>query len=223
MDKNQVEPAELSAYAGEAVLRYTENMQLDAMRNLMVLSERLAEDYSEEKSLRARRQVSVLLLLDADFAAIQASLESVLAQTYPWIEVLLGDTAAVMSPEMQKFLENYHGKVPVRYLHVQSGNRSELQKLLGQQAAGEYIQWLFPGDVLFPDKLRKMVASLENDDELTLVIADPENADAIPDTDGPIGYMRMSGANQFLAYHGSYIRLSLLSHSQLPAGGFANF
>ena len=203
-------------------LRYTTAQPADALQNLMVLSERLAEDYCEEKSQQSHKLVSILLLTGNDFGLFRKSLMSAFDQTYPWKEILIGETEEKLSPELQEYLMSYQGKVPLRYIQpVKKGDFSELAMLLGKQAAGAYIQWILPGDVLLPDKIQQMAASLENDDELALLLADPLNVAEIPAASGRLGYLQMAGKEQFLAYPGIYIREAILKHSMLPAGGLS--
>ena len=88
---------------------------------------------------------------------------------------------------------------------------------LSRAAHGTYIQWLLPGDRLFPEKIVQMATALELDDELDFVIADAARAadDALP----PFVF-RMKQPHCVVAA-GAWHRKFVLSAGASPEGGLS--
>ncbi len=103
------------------------------------------------------KQVSVIIPAynKADFTA--RAVESVLAQTYGDIEIIVVDDGSV--DETKSALAPYFGKV--KYLYKENGGASSARNLGIQQASGEYIAFLDCDDIYFPEKIEKSVKCLE--------------------------------------------------------------
>ena len=192
-------------------LRYTKGAAFSPLQSLMRLSEQLAQDFAEERVLVRRKLVSVVVPYLGDLSLWRRALESVASQTYPYMEVValdfVGDASRLR--EALAALSVPHVVVPAL-----SGGWGAA---LSRAAHGTYIQWLLPGDRLFPEKIVQMATALELDDELDFVIADAARAadDALP----PFVF-RMKQLHCVVAA-GAWHRKFVLSAGASPEGGLS--
>ena len=196
---------------GRIELRYTKGAAFSPLQSLMRLSEQLAQDFAEERVLVRRKLVSVVVPYLGDLSLWRRALESVASQTYPYMEVValdfVGDASRLR--EALAALSVPHVVVPAL-----SGGWGAA---LSRAAHGTYIQWLLPGDRLFPEKIAQMATALELDDELDFVIADAARAadDALP----PFVF-RMKQPHCVVAA-GAWHRKFVLSAGASPEGGLS--
>ena len=199
---------------GEIELRYTKGAAFSPLQSLMRLSEQLAQDFAEERVLARRRLVSIVVPYLGNFSLWQRSLESAAAQTYPHIEVValdfVGDEARLQ--ESLEALGAPHGIVPA----VSSGWGARLSSTV----LGAYVQWIVPGDRLLAEKVVRMVTTLELDDELDFVIADPEEA-ANEENDALERFAFRMRQSHCIVASGAWHRSFVLSEGRSPAGGLS--
>lgn len=179
--QGDVPPVALASDESEAVqglilpkeqieLRYTEGAAFSPLQSLMRLSEQLAQDFAEERVRSRQKLVSVIVPHFGDLSLWQRSLASTAAQVYPYMEVIALDFTGGASG-LQETLASL--RLPHRVVDAAA---SDWGVRLAREASGEYIQWLLPGDRIFPEKIAQMATTLELDDELAFVIADAEEA-----------------------------------------------
>ena len=196
---------------GRIELRYTKRSTFSPLQSLMRLSEQLTQDFAEARVLVRRKLVSVVVPYLGDLSLWRRALESVASQTYPYMEVValdfVGDASRLR--EALAALSVPHVVVPAL-----SGGWGAA---LSRAAHGTYIQWLLPGDRLFPEKIVQMATALELDDELDFVIADAARAadDALP----PFVF-RMKQPHCVVAA-GAWHRKFVLSAGASPEGGLS--
>ena len=196
---------------GRIELRYTKDAAFSPLQSLMRLSEQLAQDFAEERVLVRRKLVSVVVPYLGDLSLWRRALESVASQTYPYMEVValdfVGDASGLR--EALAALSVPHVVVPA----LSSGWGAALSRA----THGTYIQWLLPGDRLFPEKIVQMATVLELDDELDFVIADAGGAadDALPQF-----VFRMKQPHCVVAA-GTWHRKFVLSAGASPEGGLS--
>jgi len=96
---------------------------------------------------------------------LRLTVESVLAQTYPNIEVIVADDASTdHTPEV---MAAYGDRV--RYLREPVNTGGEQVILTGLAAArGKYINFLDHDDLMYPQKIARQVERLEADDLLSM-------------------------------------------------------
>lgn len=192
-------------------LRYTKGAAFSPLQSLMRLSEQLAQDFAEERVLVRRKLVSVVVPYLGDLSLWRRALESVASQTYPYMEVValdfVGDASRLR--EALAALSVPHVVVPAL-----SGGWGAA---LSRAAHGTYVQWLLPGDRLFPEKIAQMATALELDDELDFVIADA--ARAADDALSPFVF-RMKQPHCVVAA-GAWHRKFVLSAGASPEGGLS--
>ena len=196
---------------GRIELRYTKRSTFSPLQSLMRLSEQLAQDFAEARVLVRRKLVSIIVPYFGDLSLWRRTLESAASQTYPYMEVValdfVGDASELS--EALAALSMPHVVVPAL-----SGGWGAA---LSRAAHGTYIQWLLPGDRLFPEKIAQMATTLELDDELDFVIADAAGAadDALPQF-----VFRMKQPHCVVAA-GAWHRKFVLSAGASPEGGLS--
>ena len=196
---------------GRIELRYTKRSTFSPLQSLMRLSEQLAQDFAEARVLVRRKLVSIVVPYFGDLSLWRRTLESAASQTYPYMEVValdfVGDASELS--EALAALSMPHDVVPAL-----SGGWGAA---LSRAAHGTYIQWLLPGDRLFPEKIAQMATTLELDDELDFVIADAAGAadDALPQF-----VFRMKQPHCVVAA-GAWHRKFVLSAGASPEGGLS--
>jgi hypothetical protein len=150
-------------------LQYTSVVPHAALRNLMTASEKIAEAYIEEKVLRQQKIVSIILPFMGDCAAFEQSFANALEQTYPYKEILICNATGAGNRDVEAMVDAYKGEVTVKYL-LPSEETRNVFALLDQEAAGTYVQWLFPGDILDENKILHMVVPLETQKDFSFIL-----------------------------------------------------
>lgn len=196
---------------GRIELRYTKRSTFSPLQSLMRLSEQLAQDFAEARVLVRRKLVSIIVPYFGDLSLWRRTLESAASQTYPYMEVVALDFVGDAS-ELSEALAAL--SIPHVVVPALSGGWGAA---LSRAAHGTYIQWLLPGDRLFPEKIAQMATTLELDDELDFVIADAAGAadDALPQF-----VFRMKQPHCVVAA-GAWHRKFVLSAGASPEGGLS--
>jgi predicted O-linked N-acetylglucosamine transferase (SPINDLY family)/predicted SAM-dependent methyltransferase/GT2 family glycosyltransferase len=102
---------------------------------------------------------------------IAEAIESVLAQTYPNLEIILSDDSSTdRTIEIAKCLEQNSSCKFSILEHSQYGLAQNWNFCISQ-AQGKYIKFLFQDDLLVPTAIEKMVALAEQDAEIGLVFS----------------------------------------------------
>jgi len=86
------------------------------------------------------------------------AVESVLAQTYGDIEIIVVDDGS--TDDTKSALAPYFGKI--KYLCKKNGGASSARNLGIQNSSGEYIAFLDCDDIYFPEKIEKSVRCLDD-------------------------------------------------------------
>lgn len=199
---------------GRIELRYTKDAAFSPLQSLMRLSEQLAQDFAEERVLVRRKLVSVVVPYLGDLSLWRRALESVASQTYPYMEVVALDFVGDASGLREALAAL---SVPHVFVPALSGGWGAA---LSRAAHGTYIQWLLPGDRLFPEKIVQMATALELDDELDFVIADAGGAVGAADDALPQFVFRMKQPHCVVAT-GAWHRKFVLSAGASPEGGLS--
>ncbi len=146
------------------ILRYTRNKS-HCLINVLRLAETLASSCCRLRTVANRRLVSVLLVYDGNFDALQESLRSVMAQIYPYFEVLLLDYYGDGQERLKQLASQWNPQPNIILISPPIVQR------LNEEVEGEYVQWVLPGDVLAPTKLISMLDVMENHQELSIVFS----------------------------------------------------
>ncbi len=92
---------------------------------------------------------------------MREAIDSVLAQTYKNIEVILVNDGSKDNTE--EIAKSYGDKI--RYFAKENGGVASALNLALEKATGEYISWLSHDDVYYPDKLEKQIRKLSGLEE----------------------------------------------------------
>ena len=195
-------------------LRYSKGAGFSPLQSLMRLSEQLAQDFAEERVLARRKLVSIVVPYFGDFSLWRRAVDHIGEQTYPYREIVALDLMGG-GAELQEIL----AALPVPHAVV-SAAAPGWGARLAEAAHGEYIQWLLPGDRLFPEKIVQMVAALELDDELDFVIADAQRMSETEDDVLPRFVFRMRQEHCVVA-SGAWHSAFVLSSGATPEGGLS--
>ena len=109
--------------------------------------------------------VSIFLMTYNRPEYFRAALESALAQTYPNIEIIVGDFGT--DDRTQQLVQGYLADRRIRYVRGAVSPREEHNKIFNPLA--EFFQWLMDDDILLPDKLTLMVDAFLRHPNVTLV------------------------------------------------------
>ena len=199
---------------GQIELRYTEGATFSPLQSLMCLAEQLAQDFAEERVRSRRKLVSVIVPYFGNLSFWHRTLENIASQTYPYMEVAVLDFADGAS-DLQEMLAALH--LPHCIVRADSPGWGVR---LAQAARGEYIQWVMPGDRLFPEKIMQMVTTLELDDELSFVLADAEETATAEGADPERFVFSMHRSHCFVAA-GAWHRAYALAAGRTPIGGLS--
>ncbi|SFT57250.1 Glycosyl transferase family 2 [Selenomonas sp. GACV-9] len=169
---------DLRPYVQDISLRYSQNVRPDVLKNLMAASVLVAESYVEEKIKARKKIVTVVIPYLGDRQALQQTLHLVEEQTYPFLEIFICNLSGTEDIGVN-LAGNADGNI-----HLLNGEN--LFDTLAAKAAGDYVQWLLPGDSIRPDKIMKMAVCMETQDfdyAFTMVNGDESYADWSPYTD----------------------------------------
>lgn len=102
----------------------------------------------------------------------ELALTSVLQQTYPNIEILIGDDSSnedTVNLVQTKYLPTYSNITFIRNQHTLGPLDNNIS--LFEKANGDYINYLMDDDLFYPEKIEKMMAYFLNDykEEISLV------------------------------------------------------
>lgn len=111
--------------------------------------------------------VSIFLMTYNRPAYFREALESALAQTYPNIEIIIGDFGT--DDRTEQLVQAYLADRRIRYVRAPQSPREEHNKIFNPLAQGEFFQWLMDDDILLPDKLTLMVDAFLRHPNVTLV------------------------------------------------------
>ena len=215
------ETFDLRPYCTAQVLRYSHHAEPNVLKNLMQASELIAEAYIEEKVLRRKQIVTVLLVFLGDVEAFRVSLLGVLAQKYPYKELVVLNLSGQQSEAVKEIVRTSCGELPAVYGEFMDAPK-QMADFLEQRTNGKYVQWVFPGDVLLADKLQKMVTCLNTQDytKYTFLIADAAQAASMPVYALPL-YWRMPDGEVFPQLESDMLLRELLIQGGEPSGGIS--
>ena len=142
--------------SGGMTLRYTKS-KTDCLADVARLAEVIANTCCREHTLVKKKLVSILLIYDGDEKAFVTSLNAIEAQTYPHFELLLLNFQATPSHALMQAAAQWSKRhqQPVRII---SG---PVFKNLATNVHGDYVQWVLPGDVLYPEKILAMLMAAD--------------------------------------------------------------
>ena len=116
--------------------------------------------------------ISIIIAAGSDAALLQKSLESVLRQNYPALELII-DHDAVSAPQVQQLLTaSAQNDTRLRLISAPSSRNQHLAL-----SRGDYLTWLDPGDQLATDALAHLAQAIAERPEIALLYSDEDLID----------------------------------------------
>lgn len=153
------------------ILKYTPVRDKEAvlLRNVLLAAEQLANSYSEEKVLAGQHKVSMLLPYLGQQEAWQESWEAAMQEDYPYVNRIVFSLVAGVDDWLLGFLQQQADKTDKDIIYLQEQGEV-LWRDVAESADGEFIQWVFPGDILAGHKLQSQVTTLVRHDNIDFVL-----------------------------------------------------
>lgn len=136
-------------------LQYSQDTRPNPMQNLMAASVHLAEALLEQKVMQRRKVVTIVIPYLGEKAALQNSLQEAVQQDYTYKEILILEIIPATAELKNCGWQN--DSVPVKWVTFAS---------IRQQAKGDYVQWLMPGEHMVTEKIRQMLLVMESQDKM---------------------------------------------------------
>ncbi|WP_033171361.1 glycosyltransferase family 2 protein [Selenomonas sp. ND2010] len=200
------------AQSGEAVL----------LRNVLLAAEQLANAYSEQQAASEQHKVSLLLPYIGEQEPFQQSFASVVAEDYPQVNLIvfpLGETAS-RDDWLLGFLEEQSEKTTKDIIYLQEQG-DILWKDLWESADGEFIQWVFPGDILAKHKIQPMVTTLARHGNIDFVLTNSLDYPALQPAKERGTLVDLQLPDGFAIGDGNVYRQYLQEHQALLTGGLS--
>jgi glycosyltransferase involved in cell wall biosynthesis len=149
--------------------------------------------------------VTIIAACYRQSATLRETLDSIRAQTYPNIQLLIYDDKS--PDDSVKQINQWLAETGTEaYFEHDDENLGIVGRLNGllPRVEGKYFQLIACDDIMIPDKIEKQVALLEADPEAAMVYSDAEIIDeeSRPTGDRYIGDMALT--EEMLAKHGEY-------------------
>lgn len=194
-------------------LHYTKHTKPNVLANVLAVSEQLAETLAETRAEEKKRRVTTIITYLGEREPFLQTLASARAEHYPLRELVVLAPGDPLPEEVRVVLEE------------QSVARLEGVRAFDALAAavhGDYVEWLLPGEMAQPGKLRRMVACFvahEKDYPFSLLLSDA------PADDGTIGapglHFGVSLQENLRVSSACGIWQQCLTRGQSPAGGLS--
>lgn len=153
--------------------------------------------------------VSVIIAAYNAEKYVGQAIDSVLAQSYPSVEVIVVDDGS--TDRTAAIVKGYGARV--RYLHQENAERSAARNHGMRQARGAYLNFLDADDLLAPEKLAEQVAFLEEHPEYEVAysrvgyFSESDGSSSIPRRKSPSGEIAAELLyGNFITVHSPLIR-----------------
>jgi glycosyltransferase involved in cell wall biosynthesis len=113
--------------------------------------------------------VSVAIITYNQKKFLKECIESILAQNYSNIEIVIGDDAS--TDGTQEMLKEYEKKYPGKFklvLHKTNQGITKNSNSVLKKCKGKYIAWMGGDDLMLPEKIRKQVEFMEKNLNCTI-------------------------------------------------------
>lgn len=121
-------------------------------------------------------KVSILIPVYNGANFIKQAIDSAIAQTYKYIEIIVINDGSTDNGETEKIALSYGDKI--RYIKKENGGVASALNVGIKEATGDYISWLSHDDIYKPYKIEKQVEVLNKlNDKNTLIFSNVELID----------------------------------------------
>lgn len=121
-------------------------------------------------------RVSVVIPVYNGAKYLKEAIESVFAQTYSNIEVIVINDGSTDDGATEKVALSFGDKI--RYISKENGGVGSALNRGLQEMTGEYFSWLSHDDVYVPDKVSRQVALIQRESKNTILYSDYEYIDS---------------------------------------------
>ncbi|WP_298448158.1 glycosyltransferase [uncultured Marinobacter sp.] len=124
--------------------------------------------------------VSVAIITYNQKEFLRACLDSVLAQDYPNLEVIIADDASDDGTHdmLYEYETRYPGKIILKLAEINQGITYN-SNVAHFACSGKYVAWMGGDDLMLPGKLRKQVEFMESDPDCTICYHDLDVFDSL--------------------------------------------
>lgn len=218
------QPARIAPACKARALSYTKARSGEGvlLRNVLLAAEQLANAYSEQQAASEPHKVSLLLPYLGEQEPFQQSFASVVAEDYPQVNLIvfpLGETAS-RDDWLLGFLEEQSEKTTKDIIYLQERG-DILWKDLWESADGEFIQWVFPGDILAKHKIQPMVTTLTRHGNIDFVLTNSLDYPALQPAKERGTLVDLQLPDGFAIGDGNIYRQYLRKHQALLSGGLS--
>lgn len=155
-------PATLAPYKNEVTLKFTRR-SVDPLQNIFKLAQNLANQNRHDQTVESKKIVRVFIFHSGDSTRTIRSIDSVRAQDYPHKKIFV----VVLKPESMEKVFEAEKKFLAQIKFIEKTN---FEKILGE--SGDYVQFVTAGDVLKPERLSKMVALMNSEEQLQIAFSE---------------------------------------------------
>jgi glycosyltransferase involved in cell wall biosynthesis len=114
-------------------------------------------------------RVSVTVISYNQAAFLEEAVESILAQNYPNLEIIISDDASTdASPAIIRNYYRRHPAILVPLFAYQNGGLIHNRDRAMKATTGDYIAWLDADDIMLPDRLAQQVDFMVRDPDCTV-------------------------------------------------------
>ena len=129
-----------------------------------MLAENFSHSLSYERILLKHELVQIFVMYNGDVELVKKSLESAINQTYPYKKIFV---AILTTKNISEFLQSIGSMVS----EIEFVDKSELPNKICSDE-GSYIQFIIPGDILLPDKIKNCVEFMNSNWEPSIIFSD---------------------------------------------------
>lgn len=216
------------AFINEAVkksaLRYTQAFTQDnfLLRNVLLASQQLADEYSKAKVCAEGYKVSVILPYLGEREAFKTSFIAALQVDYPYVNMIVfALSAAADDGWLLEFLQQQSEQTDRDIVYLQEWG-DVLWHDLPEAADGDFIQWIFPGDILARDKLQSQVTTLARHGNIDFVLTNSRDYPALQQARDKGAIVELQLPEGFAIGDGNIYRDYLRKNNALLSGGLSS-
>ena len=161
IDLTDYESIDLPEYKNECVLKYSGEGSVNSFRNIFLLAESYANIIVKERILAQREIVRIFLLFDGDVERTIQSLNSIFDQTYPFKKIVMTLLTTKNLEQLYRVIQQFGD----RKFEIEFVYKDDFQSKL-RKSEGTFVQFLIPGDKLFPEKIMNSVEFMHSDPKI---------------------------------------------------------
>lgn len=219
----RAQTAKIPSSCQRITMKYASDMSRSLLRNVLLAAEKIANDYCEQQVCTEKHKVSILMPFLGDQEAFIQSFAAAVAEDYPYVEFIVFSLATEdqkVDPWLNEYLWSQSEQMDKDICYLQNPGEMLWQNI-DESADGEYIQWIFPGDIVATHKLLPMLTSLVRHPNIDFVLTngiEDEQPIKLKQSERLVDLQLEDG---FAIGEGNLYRDYLLQHHTLLSGGLS--